>query len=644
MKRKIFIVAAVVFSNQLFAQSADTLQGQPLAVVTMTANKIPQKQNTTGKVISVINKEQIEKSNGKTVAQLLNEQAGITIAGAYNNLGSVQSVFMRGAGTGRTLILMDGIPMNDPSQISGDFDINLLSLNDIERIEICRGAQSTLYGSDAIAGVINIITQKNDVLKPLNLKATLAGGNLSTFKSNLQLYGKKDKLSYTARYAKLYTNGFSSAFDSVGNKGFDNDNYNGDVLSGAVQYQATKQLAFKTFVMSSSYTSAIDAAVFVDDRDFTIHNNLLTAGTGFTFKNEIVSLSGNYQYSHTNRRYLNDSGHISGFNKFESNVFYAKTQFAELFASIKLGGGFTLLQGADYRLGSMNNQYRSISSFGPYTSGFKDTSMSQGSMYASLLYNTKKLNVEIGGRLNVHSRYGSNYTYTFNPSYQFTKNWRVFGSIATGFKSPSLYQLYDAFAGNRNLSAETSVNYEGGVQQLHNKVNIRFVIFHRLIENGLDYNYVNFRYFNFVKQTVKGLEYELSYKASSSLHLTVNYTYLTANENTQSRINFKDTSYAYLLRRPAHNINLMASYTINKKIFASIHAKYVSNRNDFGGYKKADVLLNSYWLLNAYGEYRLNNKLKFFADLQNLGNNQFFDIRGFNAIPFLVNMGVTIHL
>ena len=252
MKKKILVVAAVIISSQLQAQKDSS---KIMDEVVLTATKTLQKQSATGKVITVINKEQIEKSTGKTVSQLLNEQAGITINGAFNNAGSNQSVYMRGASGGRTLILLDGIPVNDPSLINNEFDLNLLSLNDVERIEVCRGAQSTLYGSDAVAGVINIITVKQDISRRFNVKAMLSGGSYGTFRGNLQLYGKVNRFVYTLRYAKLSSKGFSTAYDSTGTKDFDKDKYNGDVMNAMVKYQLTTAFAVKAFVQNSRYKS-----------------------------------------------------------------------------------------------------------------------------------------------------------------------------------------------------------------------------------------------------------------------------------------------------------------------------------------------------------------------------------------------------
>lgn len=638
MSKTVTLFSTMLLMGSIMAQK-DTIPANVLDEVVVTANKMEQKQSTTGKVITVITKEQIARSNGRTLSQLLNEQAGITINGALNNAGSVQTVYMRGASAGRTLILMDGIPLNDPSTITTDFDLNLFSINDVERIEVCKGAQSTLYGSDAIAGVINIITVNKDVQKPLNIKATLSQGNLATSKSNVQVYGKKNRLLYSARFARLYSNGFSSAYDSTGVKNFDNDKYDGTATNALVQYQLTPLVSIKTFAMYSRYSAGIDAGVFRDDKDYTLQNTSFISGTGFVYKKGILSLTGNYQYNKLTRNYHNDSLDKTS-TLFEDNTYRGKSQFAELYAGIRLSGFATLLTGADYRYNAYNQDYFSISAYGPYSSRFGDSSMNQQALYASLMFNGpgKQFNVELGGRLNKHSRYGNNSTFTFNPSFALNQRLRLFGSISSGFKAPSLYQL----SINNRLDAEKSVNYEAGISLVEKNLNTRLVVFSRDINNGIDYNYITFKYFNYVRQAVKGIEWEFSVKPIETMNITANYTFLASEEVTQNRVTTKDTvTYDYLLRRPKHSVNLAVSANLAKGFSLSVSGKYVSKRYDVGGYKKADIALDAYCLLGASAEYRMNDQLSFFADAQNLTNTKFFDVRGFNSIPLLFNTGIT---
>ncbi len=636
--RKIFAVAAVFISSQLSAQEDST---KTLNTVVVTATKFPQKQNTTGKVITVISKEQIEKSAGRTLSQLLNEQAGITINGALNNLGSVQTVYMRGASSGRTLILIDGIPVNDPGMINNEYDLNLFSLNDVERIEVCKGAQSTLYGSDAVAGVINIITVKQDVQKPVNISSTFSSGSYGTVRGNAQVYGRKDKFTYTGRYARIYSNGFSSAYDSTGHKNYDNDNYDGHVANAQLHYQATPALALKTFALYSRYTAGLDASVFTDDGDYNVHNKSFATGAGFIWKKTRYSINGNYQYNEVGRHYINDSIYKTS-TWYENNNYFAKTQFVELYGNVQLTDNFRLLVGGDYRYGSYNQSYYSVSSFGPYASTTPTTSLNQKAAYASLVYSglNEKLNVEAGGRMNNHSVYGTNNTFTFNPSFSFSQYVRMFGSISTGFKAPSLYQL----SLNKKLDPEKSQNYEGGLAFSNQKLSTRAVFFYRKIDNGIDYNYLDFNYFNYIQQNVKGLEWDVNAKLSNALSVNANYAYLEPKETTQNRISNRDTiTYSYLLRRPDHTINATLTAQPLSKLSVSVSGKYVSKRFDVGGYQKADVELKGYFLLGAYAEYKHNEHVKFFADAQNITNKKFFDVRGYNSIPFLFHTGLSFN-
>ena len=266
-------------------------------------------------------------------------------------------------------------------------------------------------------------------------------------------------------------------------------------------------------------------------------------------------------------------------------------------------------------------------------------------MYASVLYNAlnHNLNIDLGGRINVHSQYGSNSTFTFNPSYSFNDHYRIFGSIASAFKAPTLYQLYSAY-GNKSLQPEKSTTYELGFEQQHQKIRNRIVYFQRKIKDGIDFNYISFKYFNINEQIVKGVELESKIHLIKQLAISLNYTYLDPHELSQSRISFKDTAYQYLLRRPRHNINLYLGYSFENGIYISAGAKYVSKRYDIGGYKKMDIVLDDYFLLSAYTEYKFKKRVKIFADFQNLTSKEFFDINGYNSFPFLFNTGISFSL
>jgi vitamin B12 transporter len=172
MKKGIFIAAAVIFSNQLQAQDRSDTTAKTLNEVIITATKFPVKQSETGKVVDVISQEQLQKSYGKSLGEILNQQPGLNINGADNPPGTNQTVYLEGASAGNTLIMVDGVPLYDASGITSEFDLNNFALNNIERIEILKGAQSTLYGSDAVAGVINIITKKSGT-KPIKFNVDM---------------------------------------------------------------------------------------------------------------------------------------------------------------------------------------------------------------------------------------------------------------------------------------------------------------------------------------------------------------------------------------------------------------------------------------------------------------------------------------
>ena len=643
MSKKMFGFLTALSIPLVVCAQLDTVTSVLFDPVIITANKTEQKQSTTGKIITIISKEQLEKSAGKTVMQILNEQVGLIVNGALNNPGSAQTVFLRGASSGRTLILIDGIPMNDPSMINNEFNLNLLSVNEIERIEICKGAQSTLYGSDALGGVINLITTKNDLNKLIHLNANMTAGNYGVFKSNVNAAGKLGKFKYSARFNHQNSAGFSSAFDSTGTSNFDTDALFGNNFSASLAYQANKTLTFNSFIQHRYYKTDVDNGPFSDARNFFSEDQAFFAGAGFTYKKSKVSITGNYQKVNNNRYY--DKDFSIGSPLFSTHSLNGYSDYSELFGTVKISKNLTAIMGSELRTTSMNSLYLSVSSFGPFQNEFKDSRISQYSLYGSILYSSDKnpFQLELGSRFNKHSIYGVNSTFTLNPSFRFNGYWMIMGSISSAYKVPSIYQLYDFYAGNLNLKPEEALNVEMGVQYKSARSFLRGVIFSRLITSGIDYNFVDFKYFNFVEQRVNGFEFESNLDITKALHLNMNYTYLSGQELTQNRETNKESiTYPYLLRRPAHNLNLTLNYKISTKLFASLSSKSLSARYDIGGYEQADVVLPPYTIFSGYGTYKMNDKVSFFIDAQNLFNKKFFDIYGYQSIPFMISAGINL--
>ncbi len=271
MKKEIFIAAAVIFSSSAQAQQDTSIKTLDEVVVTATKSEV--KQSQTGKVVDVITQEQLQKSFGKSLGEVLNEQPGIIINGADNNLGTNQTVYLRGASRSNTLILLDGVPLFDPSGETNAFDLNNFALDNIEKIEILKGSQSTLYGSDAVAGVINIITKKGKG-KPFNLNIDHSIGSYHTYNDAVSINGSNGKgQTYFVSYNKIYSQGFSSAYDSTGKNNFDKDGFDQDAFMVNYGFKPFKKTSIRLFGKYNNNQFDVDAGAFRDDKDYTNHND-----------------------------------------------------------------------------------------------------------------------------------------------------------------------------------------------------------------------------------------------------------------------------------------------------------------------------------------------------------------------------------
>lgn len=647
MKKQWILVAATLISSPLLAQDADTT-ANTLDEVVITAGKSSQKQSTTGKVLTVINRRTLENNSGRTLTQVLNEQAGIIINGSQNAFGTNQTVYMRGAGSANTLILVDGMPVTDGSGITIEFDLNHMAIDQVERVEVLKGAQSTLYGSDAVAGVINIITRKSQSAKPFGLNGQIAGGSYGTYKGNLGISGETGKFHYSAQYNRLKSDGFSAAYDATGKAGFDRDGYKQDVLNSSLGFNIAGNWKLRGYGQISGYKADIDDAPLQDDKNNTIHNKQQLFGLQslHTLKNGSLTINANYNRIH--RSYSDPVNNPVGANDWDpfTGDYKGRSLFAETYLSMVLNEHLNLLAGIDYRRNSadISTSYGSL--------GKDSLEASMMSAYANLsLKAISGFGAEAGGRFTQHREFGDAFTWSLNPYFSLNNRLKMFASVATAFRAPSLYHLASEY-GNRNLQPEKSRQFELGLQYTDpaQRFTARTTAFIRRIEDVIIFASLPAppygQYRNGDKQADQGLEAELKFNLSSKWQLTANYSFVEGEISTKTAD--KDTSYFNLYRRPRHSLNIGTGYQLTDKLYAGIGFRWVDKRQDpfFNPdtYATEIKTLDAYYNLDLNLNYRINKTFDIYADFRNLTDRRYFDLYGYNSRRFNLMAGLRFRL
>ncbi len=639
--KKIIIVAAIFFCSR--SQAQDSLIVNALDEVSITASRVDLKQSQTGKVVSIIDQATIQRNAGKTLAELLNTQAAIFINGANNNLGANQELYFRGSASGNVLILLDGVPISDPSYINNSFDLNNINLNQIEKIEILRGAQSTLWGSDAVAGVINIISKK--ITPKLSSNTKLTAGSFNTVGLNTGLSSRIGKIGFLVNFSYLKSGGFSSSYDSTGKQNFDKDGFLQHGLQTKFTYDFNKYLSFGYAGNLSNYKTDIDAGAFIDDKDYSTKSSNIANNFSFIYQKNRVKINFIQSFVQTNRHIQNDSSDISGFAKWSKEHYQGSNSISDLYGNIQLSDKYSVVIGTQFLKQNTAQSYESISDYGYYASVplGKDTSnINNWAFYSSFLMFFKNgFNLEIGLRNNQHSIYGNNNTYTFNPSFRFNDKHKVFVNISSAYKTPSLYQLFSEF-GNKKLAPESSENFEVGVQSkfFNKKLDLRLVGFLRNSKNIIVFysdpiSYASY-YINQDKQKNKGFELETNWIIGEKITWTSNLNYVEGQGSSEGI--FAQNLY----RRPKTIFNSSLFYSLNEKWSISPTFRYVGKRLK-GLYDAGDEYIAAYHTFDCFVQYKASKKMEMYLQLKNLTNQKYFEVLGYNTKPRHFNIGLNFN-
>ncbi|HEX4850888.1 MAG TPA: TonB-dependent receptor, partial [Puia sp.] len=340
-------------------------------------------------------------------------------------------------------------------------------------------------------------------------------------------------------------------------------------------------------------------------------------------------------YQRANRSFVDDSTDISSpYSKYSSGTYTGNTITAETFGNIKLERHSHLVLGAQYIKQTTDQNYINISDYGDYFSALnKDSAKTkQFSLYGSfLITDLSGFNFEIGGRWNNHSIYGNNGTFTVNPSYNVNQHLKIFLNISSGYKIPTLYQLYSEY-GNRGLRPESSITYELGAQTdlVHQILSIRAAFFKRdakeLIIFYTDTATFASQYINRDKQNDYGFELEQNLRIGKSGSWTNNLAYVNGKgiQNGEKMSN--------LFRRPNFTWNSILTLQPIQHFTLSPSARLVGKRLK-GPYDIGPDEMPSYYTVDCFLSYSWPHA-RVFVELHNITNQQYFDIVGYNTKRF----------
>jgi len=621
----ILLIGALLCASSLQAQTtiqiSDTLQ---LDNVVVTASKFAQTERETTKPAIIITRADIERSGGLDLPQLLNSQSGVRVNNSYATPSENSGLFLQGASSAYTLILVDGLAINDPSGTGGTFDLRLIPLSNIERIEIIKGSQSTLYGTDAIAGVINIITQEPSE-NLINTTGSLSYGRYNTFNGSVGVNGQAtEQVRYNFNYSRESSDGFSAAEDPSGDDNFNPDGFNRDAFYGKIDFRPTESLSISPFLNYSDYIGDYDADAFTDaDNRFELR--MINPGVQVRFDQDQFQINGGYNLIRTERLFDSEFG----INEFEGTL-----HNADIYATYQLSEVLQLLGGLNFQNTEMpdgENENINAEVLSPYTT-----------LYIS---DVNGFNAELGYRINNHTEYGNNSTFNFAPSYNFTENVKLYTSVGTGFKTPTLSELFGPFGANPELEPQESRYFNAGVESymLDQTLKLGVQYFNRQVDNIIVFTSAG-GFENQDRQNDYGVELTADWIVNQFVSLSGHYNFLDG-ELTSVDATGSETTSDNLIRRPTHSVGSSVTLRPTAGTLFRIDAEYNSERSDVFfnpvTFEQEDVTLDPYTLVNLYGEYTFaNRQFTFFGDVRNLFNAEFTEIYGFNTTGFAATGGI----
>ena len=610
----ITLSAAPAFADELVADQTD------IPTIVIGATRLPTPQDQVGTDVTVITADDIEKKQERTLPDVLQDVPGLNLV-QTGSPGGTASVYLRGTNPNHTKVLVDGIDISDPSSTDGSVDLSQILATDIERVEVLRGPQSGLYGSEAMGGVINIITKKGE--GPPKLTGSIEGGSYGTFNQTAGVSGSLARFNYNASFEHYRTGATQVTPTNLLPPGvpLNDDVYDNKTYATKLGANLTDNFdvgVVARYVDTNLVATSDDpfGAGPEPQQSYSLSHELVTRGTGhLVLFDGIFDQTVGLGFTDYHRYYTDPNANAIAAGGDPSDNFGNRTK-ADWQGNIHVTAGQVVTLGAEHERDTIND------------SNPANASVVTNSGYAQLQSNFGAFSNTASLRYDSNSQFGNAATYRLAPVYAFADSGTtVRGSVGTGFKAPSLDQLYDNYPAfgvfaNPNLVPETSLGWDIGAEQslLDKRVDVGTTYFHNDIKNLITFNSAGTSLINVGQATTYGFENFVSYKPWDVLTLRADYTYTMAVNASAS---------VELPRRPKHKASLNVTWQATDRLSFTGGVLYTGAWRDSSRVGSANFVGSPYTIVNIAGSYDLGHGVTAFGRIDNLTNRIYQDPVGF---------------
>lgn len=547
-------------------------------------------------------------SKAATLDDALRGASGVVVSRG-GGTGQPSSVFVRGAASEHTLVLLDGVEMNDPSSPGGGFDFSTVDLNLVEKVEIFKGPQTLRYGSGALGGVVNIVTKKGGGRKTL---FTGRAGSHQTHQVTATRLGKNYSLSAT----RFETSGISAA---AKHPELDGHRYVAAALRASIPLTEKWELDWISRVTAAEseldYAPSNSGPHFLeaDDPNYQVDTlGLVNALKGQAMWTERWKSNFSLSHYYMNRTYNNPADEVNPATFRDDR--HANTLRLENVNSYAANSRATFSFGPSFRSERAQHSSWSAGFFG-------DAALSRRPFF-----------LNTGGRVDVHQKFGEHFTYAFTPGVRLWEATTVTARWATAFKSPSLFQLFDPTFGNENLNPERVRGEEVSVEQ-------GFGEHIALKATAFQYHYADMiqfanRYQNVAEARTRGAELEYSQKLGW-LGVQGAYTYTDAR-NLQTG--------ARLIRRPFNSWRAGVNAEVTDYLKLRGEYRGAGSRPDLNALSFTSITTPGYEVADISAALAFDKKTQVTASVENVFDRRYQEINGYGTSGLGVYFGLKTEL